>query len=131
MTPEVLVLLQRAQRSIRSAKLLLADGDYDSAVSGAYYAMFYLTEALLLSKGLAFSKHSGVIAAFGREFAKTGVLPAEIHRQLIDAFEARNIADYQHASLVTVEATTLHISHAESFLSAAADYLKAQLKNEE
>ena len=35
------------------------------AASRAYYAMFYAAEALLQSRGLAFSKHSAVHAAFG------------------------------------------------------------------
>lgn len=75
MTVEQDGLLQKARRNIRSAKLLLADGDFDTAVSRAYYAMFYVAEALLLSRGLAYSRHSAVIAAFGREFAKGGVMP--------------------------------------------------------
>jgi uncharacterized protein (UPF0332 family) len=43
-------LLQKARRTIQSAHLLRADGDFDSAVSRAYYAMFYVAEALLLWK---------------------------------------------------------------------------------
>jgi len=62
---------------------------------GSLYAMFYVAEALLLSRGLAFSKHSAVIAAFGKEFAKEGVLPAELHAHLREASDARNVADYQ------------------------------------
>ncbi len=56
MTSEQEGLLQKAYRNIRSAKLLVGDGDFDTAVSRAYYAMFYVAEALLLSKGLAYSK---------------------------------------------------------------------------
>src|ERR1035438_6836713 len=40
-------LLQKAHRNIRSAKLLLADGDCDTAVSRAYYTMFYIAAAPL------------------------------------------------------------------------------------
>ena len=47
------------------------------ASSRAYYAMFYMAETLLLSTSLAYSKHSAVIAAVGREFAKAGVMPPE------------------------------------------------------
>jgi uncharacterized protein (UPF0332 family) len=100
-TPEQEGLFQKARRNIRSAKLLVADSDYDTAVSRAYYAMFYIAEALLLSRGLAYSKHSAVIAAFGREFAKAGVVPPEFHAHLRAASEARNISDYQLASHVT------------------------------
>jgi uncharacterized protein (UPF0332 family) len=65
-------LLTKAHRTVQSARLLLSDGDYDGAVSRAYYAMFYVAEALLLSKHATFSKHSAVVSAFGKEFAKTG-----------------------------------------------------------
>jgi len=92
---------------------LVEEGDYDSAVSRAYYAMFYVAETLLLSKGQAYSKHSGVIAAFGKEFAKTGILPAEFHAHLREASDARNVADYQADSDLTEEATLMHISRAE------------------
>ena len=126
MTVEQEGLLQKAQRNIRSAKLLLADGDYDTAVSRAYCAMFYVAEALLLSKGLAYSKHSAVIAAFGREFAKAGIMPPELHAHLRAASEARNISDYQLASHVTEEETIRHISHAEGLLAAGGEFLKPE-----
>ena len=47
--------------------------------------MFYLAQVLLLSRGLSFSSHAAVIAAFSKEFAKTGVLDVRFHRCLIDA----------------------------------------------
>jgi len=119
LTPDQEGLLGKARRNIRSAKMLLADGDCDTAVSRAYFAMFYAAEALLLSKGLAYSKHSAVIAAFGKEFVKPGVLPAEFHAHLREAAEARNISDYQVGSYLTEEATAQHISRAEELLVAA------------
>ncbi|OGW12933.1 MAG: hypothetical protein A3G93_13875 [Nitrospinae bacterium RIFCSPLOWO2_12_FULL_45_22] len=75
---EIENLLARARRYIKSGNLLLADGDYESAVSRAYYAMFYSTEALLLTKGLSYSSHKGVISAFGRHFVKTGIFPTNL-----------------------------------------------------
>jgi len=36
-------------------------------------------ETLLLSKGLTFSSHSAVIAAYGKGFAKTGLLDPKFH----------------------------------------------------
>jgi uncharacterized protein (UPF0332 family) len=75
-------LFRKAHRTVQSARLLLTDGDYDGAVSRAYYAMFYVAEALLLSKGMTFSKHAAVISAFGKEFAKPGKIPGEYHRYL-------------------------------------------------
>ena len=124
MTVEQDGLLQKAHRNIRSAKLLLADGDCDTAVSRAYYTVFYIAEAPLLSKGLAYSKHSAVIAAFGREFAKVGAVPPEFHVHLRAASEARNTSDYQLASHVTEEDTARHISRAEDLLAVAGEFLR-------
>ncbi len=70
MTNEQRDLLLKAQQSLGAAKLLLDHNYPDQATSRAYYAMFYIAEAFLEGQGLSFSKHSAVIAAFGREFAK-------------------------------------------------------------
>lgn len=94
MTPEQQALLDKARDSVRAAELLVTSGLFDFAVSRAYYAMFYVAQALLLGEGLAFSKHAGVIAAFGKQFAKTGRVPAEYHRYLIEGQSKRTIGDY-------------------------------------
>ena len=52
---EVNALIDKAKRYIKSAKLLIEDGDFESAVSRTYYAMFYCAEAALLTKELSFS----------------------------------------------------------------------------
>ena len=40
--------------AIKSAELLPDEGDFDTSISRAYCAMFYATEALLLTKDLKF-----------------------------------------------------------------------------
>ena len=117
-------LLRKAQRTVQSARLLLTDGDYDGAVSRAYYAMFYVAEALLLAKGMTFSSHSAVISAFGKEFAKPGTIPEEYHRYLMDAQEARNTGDYQVVSHLAEEETVQHITHAQQLLDVGANLLR-------
>ncbi|RLE00840.1 MAG: hypothetical protein DRI99_07180 [Candidatus Aminicenantes bacterium] len=42
MKKEVTSLMERARKYIKSAKLLLKEGDYESSVSRAYYAMFFV-----------------------------------------------------------------------------------------
>ena len=73
---------------------LIQKGFYNFAVFRAYYAMFYVAEALLDHEGLAFSSHAAVISAFGQTFAKTSKLLNELHRQLIDAQAQRTRVDY-------------------------------------
>jgi uncharacterized protein (UPF0332 family) len=64
-------LLDKAIDVIEAAELLVDREKPGIAVGRAYYAMFYIAEALLNEKGLKFNKHSAVHAAFGEQFAKT------------------------------------------------------------
>ncbi|MCC6586757.1 MAG: HEPN domain-containing protein [Bryobacterales bacterium] len=126
MNVDIAGLLAKASRAVTSAELLLKDGDFDAAVSRSYYAMFYAAEALLLTKGLSFSKHSAVIAAFGKEFAKTGAVDAKFHAFLIDAQEARNISDYQTVTHLTEEGAGLQVGRAVQFLAMIDAMLREQ-----
>jgi uncharacterized protein (UPF0332 family) len=70
LTPEQAALIRKAEESLRAAQFLLQQEFNDFAASRAYYTMFYVASALLLSKGLSFSSHAGVISAFGQQFAR-------------------------------------------------------------
>lgn len=94
MKSEVRQLQEKGRRSLAAAKRLAEIGHSDFATSRAYYAMFYLAEAALLSRGLCFSRHSAVISAFGREFVSKGLIAKDLHQHLILAFDERNVGDY-------------------------------------
>ncbi|MEG4290321.1 HEPN domain-containing protein [Microcoleus sp. C2C3] len=119
MKPEQLDLLLKARQSLSAAKLLLNNGFPDYAASRAYYAMFYIAEAFLDGEGMSFSSHAAVIKAFSREFARTGRVPAEFHRFLIDAQDLRNSGDYGGLDTVTVEQAAEQINCGEQFLELA------------
>ncbi|MGO8815459.1 MAG: HEPN domain-containing protein [Terriglobia bacterium] len=116
-------LLAGARESLSAAQLLHQAGHHGFAASRAYYAMFYVAEAFLLGKGLAFSKHSAVHAAFGEHFVRTGILPAGLHRALIHGMEVRQTGDYDYMNDVSPEEAEEQIMNAEKFLDAAAKLL--------
>ena len=116
MTPEQNQLFQKAQQSLNAANYLLEGGYYDFAVSRAYYTMFYIASAFLLGDGLTFSKHSAVISAFGKEFAKTERVPVKFHRQLKEAQDLRNVGDYGATGLISEEEAEVQIQRAKAFL---------------
>lgn len=116
-------LLGKAERAVQATRALLDSVGAEFAAGRAYYAMFYTAEALLHERGQQFSKHSGVHAAYGREFAKTGLLDPKFHRWLLDAFDARLQDDYDAESLVSGERVGEMLSHAISFLAAALEFL--------
>jgi len=123
MTPEIKELLERAKLSHKAAANLLRDDFASFAASRAYYSMFYIAQALLLSKGLSFSSHSAVIAAYGKEFAKTKLLDPEFHRLLMEAQDTRNIGDYGMIGEVEESEAQEIINWSKKFLKAAEKYL--------
>jgi uncharacterized protein (UPF0332 family) len=125
MTDEQRELLLKAQQSLEAAKLLLSNDYPDYATSRAYYTMFYIAEAFLESEGLSFSKHSAVIAAFGREFAKPQRVSSNFHRFLIEAQALRTTSDYGQLNAVTADQAAEQIHRAEQFLAIAIQEIGA------
>ena len=117
MTHEQPLLIQKSPENIRASKLLCNEGLYDISVSRAYYAMFYIAEAFLIGENLTFSKHAAVIGKFGEIFARTGRVPTEFHRYLIQAQQSRTLADYDPTPGTSEEEATEQIRRAEVFLS--------------
>ena len=116
-------LLTKARRSLAAARRLVADGDLDFAVSRAYYAMFYTAQAFLLGRGLRFSKHSAVIAAFGQEFAKDNEALREFHHGFVEAHDARNAGDYQIEVILAEEDVQAHLDRTDRFIRLAEQTL--------
>jgi uncharacterized protein (UPF0332 family) len=83
--------------------------------------MFYVAQAFLLGLGISYSKHSAVIAAFGRECVHKGTLPAEFHQYLIKAKDARNVGDYSTLGTVTAVEASEQIARAQRFLDLAEE----------
>jgi uncharacterized protein (UPF0332 family) len=113
MTTEARGYLEKAAIYIHSARLLHHSGDMDSAASRLYYAMFYCAEALLLSDGLRFSSHRGVISSFGEKFVKQGRASPKYHEWLRDAFDKRQYGDYRVLSGLESEDVRLMVERAE------------------
>lgn len=127
MTEEQEALVNKARETLRAARLLSSNHLLDSAASRAYYTMFYLAGALLLDKGLIFSKHGSLIAAFGQHLVKTGAVAAKFHRFLIDAQDNRIEGDYSAKSSLTQTQVELMIAQAAEFLAMAEDRLGTPL----
>ena len=119
MTPGVESLVQKGRRSLDAAGRLLRDGDHDFAASRAYYAMFYHSEALLLSEGFEADSHAGVIALLHREFVRTGKLDHAQAAALERAWKERGQADDEAGTEFTEARARQSVERAEAFLRAA------------
>ncbi len=125
MTPQQMRLLEKAHKSLEAARLLSASNLYSFAISRAYYVMFYVAKAMLLSLGMATSKHSGVIALFGQHFGKTGRVATEYHRYLSEGHNKRTISDYDDEVEMTEAEADLQIERAAKFLAMGEAFFNA------
>ena len=84
----------KAQDSLSSARREFEAGSHSFAMNRLYYAAFYGVCAVLLERQQSFRKHSGVRAAFHRQFIKTGLLDMKWGRLYDQLFEDRQEGDY-------------------------------------
>jgi len=117
--------LQRAREMLEDGELLLREGRLTSATNRIYYAMFYATSALLATKNLSSSRHSGVIALLHDHFVRPGVFPRELARQLSLAFEMRNDSDYEDFITPEPSELTEMLANARSFVQKAAELVQS------
>ncbi len=127
MTPAQEAIISKARESLNASQHLAAGGYADFAIARAYYAMFYAAQALLLENGLVYSKHGSLLAAVGQHLVRPGIIPAQLHRNLINAYNARLIGDYKTGSQFTAQDAAARIVEAEEFLTAAEEELTPPL----
>jgi uncharacterized protein (UPF0332 family) len=120
---ETSALIKKAKRYLRSAEILLKDGDFESCASRTYYAMFYAAEASLLTKNLSFSSHKAVISRFGEHFVKTGIFPRDMGRELNRAFDKRQIGDYEYTFVISQGEAEQMLERGKEFIDAIANWL--------
>jgi uncharacterized protein (UPF0332 family) len=117
--------MEQAHETLREAEILLNESALRGTINRAYYAMFYALLAVLATKRLGTSKHSGALALFDREFVKTGVFPRELSRSLRLAFDRRQIHDYGEIAQVDCQIAEETLADAKTFVAAIESHLQS------
>ena len=102
---------------LETAQLLCDRGRYRSCISRAYYAMYYLTQALLLSEGLDTSTHKGVIRLLGLHFVTTGKIEPSVAVLLKRAYDSRQTSDYDSDMTEDESMAKSAIENAQTYIS--------------
>ncbi len=128
MTPEQLEILiryrmEQSYETLREAEVLFKQSAFRGTVNRAYYAMFYAVLALLATRNLGTSKHTGVIGLFDREFVKKGIFSRELSRSLRIAYDRRQTYDYGEFTAIDERASQETLKNANAFVSAIETYL--------
>jgi uncharacterized protein (UPF0332 family) len=108
--------LNRAKETLEEAQIMLDNGHLYGAANRIYYACFYAVVALLLTKNLSSSKHSGVIALFNKHFVKTEDIPKDFGRFYSRMFDNRLESDY--GEIIDIEADEIRqdLATAQEFI---------------
>lgn len=102
----------------------MQSGDYEDAISRAYYSAFHSAQALLLTEGQQADTHKGVVTLFGLLFIKSGKIPKHLGKYLANLKDDRETADYEAFSFIDAEFAANALKEAEEFLTETKRYLR-------
>jgi len=131
MTPETRILVQyrldRAREALTEASLLLDSGHANTGVNRLDYACFYAVSALLLTKGLTATSHSGLRTLFHQHVIRPGLLPlgqGPLYDRLFDQRQRSDYADLVHFGVDEVRAWSVE---AQAFVDAVVVLIQQAL----
>jgi uncharacterized protein (UPF0332 family) len=122
----VLVYINGAREALESAQYNLDGGFYGVAANRAYYAFFYAATALLLTLDITRSRHAGVLAAFREHFVRPGKFPVQDSHTYGEAFELRNVTDYEMLGHADSDQAQAIVEKANRFVERCRTYLAAE-----
>ena len=121
--------LENAKEKLNSAEVLLREKLFKDSLSRSYYAMFSAARALLATKELNSSKHSGVISFFNQQFLKTNIMDRKIGKKLSEAKDFREAGDYEDFFVVSKVDAERQIKNAKEFIKEAEEILLKIIKS--
>ncbi len=123
---EISKLLSLASEDLETAEFLHNSQRYRSCISRAYYAMYYIAQALLLSEGIETSTHRGVIKLINLHFVKTGRISPNISKLLSDVYDLRQSGDYSTNFVADEIIANRAIADAKTFIAEIRAILATQ-----
>jgi uncharacterized protein len=131
MTPETRMLVQyrldRAREALAEASLLLDSGHANTGVNRLYYACFYAVSALLLTKGLTATSHSGLRTLFHQHLIRPGLLPLGQGSLYDRLFDQRQRSDYADLVQFGVDEVRAWSVDTQAFVDAVAVLIQQAL----
>ncbi len=117
--------IERADEAFREAEILVGAGLTNGAVSRAYYVVFHLARAALLTRGIEPKTHSGALKLVNTELTRKGLLPS-FNKLLSGLQRSREVADYDAAVSFTGDEAKEFVADAETFRVAVLDLLRRE-----
>lgn len=115
-------VIKKSKEKLITVKVDFKNKRYEDSVSRAYYSVFHIISACLLSKGLSFSSHKEVIGNFNKEFIKSNISPAELSKMIKVLFDDRQTSDYDVKTHIDKDKAEEDFSYAEKIFELLSRY---------
>jgi uncharacterized protein (UPF0332 family) len=123
LSQQLQAMVEKGKRALKAAQEHLAHGDTDFASSKAYYAVFHLMQAALLTKSKTYSKHAGVISGFSEQFIKPGTFPPSFGETIQRLRKDRELGDYGYQLSVDPEEAARDVEASAEVVRRIEEYL--------
>jgi uncharacterized protein (UPF0332 family) len=117
------VRLEKSEEDIKTARELLSLKRYRAAVNRAYYSLFSITTAVLLTRKLERSKHSGIEAAFNQYFIRNRIIEVEYGKVFDYVRRKREECDYNAKIIIDKETAENVVKDSRKFIRRMKEYL--------
>ena len=115
--------IERAEKSLRAAKMLFEEKLYEDSISRSYYSILHAAKAALLMEGINATSHDAVKNLFGLHLVKTGKIERKYSVIFREEQDDRYLADYDTAFSPSEEQVKKRIEDAELFFNAMRSYI--------
>ena len=109
--------IEKSDKAIQAAELLINNGLLESALNRIYYAIFYIVTALAEKNDFVTSKHSSLIGWFNKKFIyEEKVFKENIYKIYDKTYKFREKSDYDPLYHATIEDTNEILTEAKIFI---------------
>ena len=109
--------VERSIETLEAAETMINSNHLNSAVNRIYYACFYSTEALMLTKDFSTKNHGVLKGEFNKTFIHSGIVDEKYFVILDNAFEKRQTGDYGDFVKFNKEEVKDSLGKAEEFVT--------------
>lgn len=109
--------IERACKTLGTAKLIAESGDWNAVANRLYYACFYAVLALLARNDMDTYTHKGVKVMLSQHFIKSGLVDVVWGKLYQKLFDNRNEADYEDFIDFDEETIGIFIEDAGQFVT--------------
>lgn len=128
-TDLALYRLEKALNCLKVAKLNLENNFYADSANRSYYAISHCARAVMALDAEDRKKHSAVMAYFREHYIKTGIFEKQLSDIIQDAFQIRQVSDYDDFIVFAYSDVKNQLDDAAYFYNAVKNYVTGRIQN--